>query len=359
VARRPPVPPAWVFITALLLLLLAYHIYEILIPFVLSFALAYLLNPIVRFFEVRGLRRDIVVIAIYSVVAGALSLAANSLLPAVGDELARLQGKAPDYFLMAQGMIGDAQQALADRLPFGKTMVELLSLKLYGPLVEQLPKIPSYVLGLVPLFSLIFLVPFITFFILLDSLKLLRRIVQLCPSRYVEQTLHLCSEIDTSLGNYIRGILIVALAIGAASYIGLKVLRVDYALAIAALSGIASFIPYLGAILGMVVGALVAFFQYHDFMIPFQVVILFVGIRLGDEAFVQPIIAKHSVHLHPLIFLLSLMVGGKVFGFVGLLFAVPAACMIKALLTVGWDWYASETQTAPPDNVAGVRIPYI
>jgi predicted PurR-regulated permease PerM len=359
VARRPPAPPAWVFVTAAVLLLAAYRIHEVLIPFVLSFALAYLLNPIVRFFEVRGMRRDLVVIAIYSVVAAALSLAANSLLPAMGDELARLQGRAPDYFVKAQELIREAQHALAERLPYGKTVVELWSLKLYDPLMEQLPKIPSYVLGLVPLFSLIFLVPFITFFVLLDSLKLLRRIVQLCPSRYVEQTLHLCSEIDTSLGNYIRGILIVALAIGAASYIGLKVLRVDYALAIAALAGIASFIPYLGAILGMAVGALVAFFQYHTFLIPFQVVILFVGIRLGDEAFVQPVIAKHSVHLHPLVFLLSLMVGGKVFGFVGLLFAVPAACMIKALLTVAWDWYSSETQTGPPETMAGVRIPYV
>jgi len=81
-------------------------------------------------------------------------------------------------------------------------------------------------------------------------------------------------------------------------------------------------------------------------------------IRLADEAFVQPVVARHSVHLHPMIFLLSLMLGGKIFGFVGLLFAVPAACVIKALIGVAWDWYVSEAQLGPPHSVEGAHIPF-
>ncbi len=144
-----------------------------------------------------------------------------------------------------------------------------------------------------------------------------------------------------------------------ASYVGLHFLAVDYALGIATLAGIASFIPYVGAILGMVVGALVAFFQYKNFAIPLQVVILFVGIRLADETLLAPLVSKHAINLHPLVFLLAMMVGGKIFGFVGLLFAVPAACVAKALIIVAWGWYVTEAQIEPRESVAGSEIPYL
>ena len=85
-----------------------------------------------------------------------------------------------------------------------------------------------------------------------------------------------------------------------------------------------------------------AFYQFGSFAAGMQVVALFVGIRVADEIFLQPVIAKHSVHLHPMVFLLALILGGEVFGFVGLLFAIPAACVIKALVQVSWAWYSSE-----------------
>ncbi|MFH1726772.1 MAG: AI-2E family transporter [Elusimicrobiota bacterium] len=358
-ARRPPAPPLWTLAAAAVVLSAAYYLHDILVPFVLSLALAYLLNPVVLFFEVRGLRRTHLVLGLYLLVAAVLTAGANTLLPAISHEMALLQGKTPLYFTKMRDMLGAIQFALAQHMPFGQTVVEAWSLKLYEPIVGQIPKLPSYVLGLFPLFSLIFLVPFITFFLLLDSPRLLQKTIQICPSRYVEQTLHLLSEIDTSLGNYIRGILMIALWIGVVSYAGLKFLRVDYALAVATLAGLSSFIPYLGAIMGAAVGALVAFFQYRNFLMPFQVVMLFTGIRLADEAFLQPVVAKHSVHLHPLFFLLALMVGGKLFGFVGLIFAVPGACVIKALTLVAWDWYLSEAQVTPPQHIDGSEIPYI
>jgi len=334
-------------------------IHEVLVPFLLGCALAYLLNPIVHYFEVRGLRRSHVVATIYILVAVTLTIAANSILPAMSRELALLQGKAPAYFKGVEEMASSLQHQLAESLPFGQSVIDNVSLKLYEPLMKQLQKLPTYVLGLFPLFSLLFLVPFITFFLLLDSKNGLQHLIQVCPSRYVEQALHILSEIDTSLGNYIRGILIIATTIGIASYIGLKILVIDYALAVSTLAGLSSFIPYLGAVMGAAVGALVAFFQYQGVKMPLYVVLLFTGIRLADEAVVQPLVAKHSIHLHPLIFLLALMIGGKLFGFVGLLFAVPAACIVKALVGVAWDWYVTEAQIVLPEAVDGVEVPFV
>jgi predicted PurR-regulated permease PerM len=359
--RRPPAPPLWVLVLVAALLLIAYRLHEVLVPFALSLALGFLLNPLVNYLEVRGLRRSFIIVLLYCGVFAALMIAANLFFPAVSAELDLLQAKVPGYYEKAHAMLQTFQEGLLRRLPLlhSESFPNGGGLKLYQPVLEQLPKVPAYVLSLVPLFSLLFLVPFITFFVLLDAPGLLHRSIQLCPSRYVEQALHVFSEVETSLGNYIRGLLILMLAISVVSYFGLLLLGVNYALAIATLSGVASVIPYGGAVLGIVVGALVAFFQYNNIWVPLQVAALFIGIRLADEALLQPFIAKHSMHLHPMVFLLALLVGGKLFGFVGLLFAVPAACVVKALVIVAWDWYASETQTVPRASVAGARLPYV
>ncbi|MBI2362552.1 MAG: AI-2E family transporter [Elusimicrobia bacterium] len=358
-ARATPRPPWWTPFALAAAAWGLYQVHDALVPFALSFALAYLLNPVVHYFEVRGFRREQVVLALYLIVAAVITLTANSILPAATRELALLEGKVPGYISRGKELMTSIQFAVAQRLPFGNHIVESWNLKLYEPVMEQLPKIPAYVLGLVPLFSLLFLVPFITFFLLLDAPGFLQKAIQVLPSRYVEQGLHVLSEVDTALGNYIRGILIIALSIGAASYLGLKLLAINYPVAIAILAGLSSLIPYLGAIMGMVVGGLVAFFQYQNFAMPVKVVFLFIGIRGADEALLQPVVAKHSVHLHPLLFLLSLMVGGKLFGFVGLLFAVPAACVLKALIVVAWDWYVSEAQMTPPPPYPGSELPYL
>lgn len=337
---------------------LAYHVHAALVPFVLSFSVAYLVNPLVNLFEARGLRRDHTVLALYMVIALGISLAANFLLPTVTDELSNLQTSVPLYLKRTQEYALELQKHVAHQLPIGQDMVEHWSLRMYEPLMNHLEKIPSYLLNLLPMLSLLFLVPFITFFMLMDSSSGIQHAIQTCPSRYVEQALHLLCEIDTSLGNYIRGVLVLALAITVASFIGLTLLGVDYALAIATLSGLVSFVPYAGAVVGMAVGGLVAGFQYKSVVAAGKVVALFMGIRLADEAFLQPVVSRHSVHLHPLVYLLSLMIGGETFGFVGLLFAVPAACIVKVLIGLVWDWYLGGDESiivTPPE----ARIPYV
>ncbi len=340
------------------LLWAVFRVGHALVPFLLSFALAYVVNPLINYFETRGLRRDLIVMGFYSAIAVVITVTANSLLPVVTAELSKLQEQAPLYFKNTQALFADLQRYVAHKLPYGRQAVEHMSMKMYAPVVDGLQRVPSYVLGIFPLLSLLFLVPFITFFLLLDGTKSIEAAIQAAPSRYVEQSLHLLSEVDNSLGNYLRGIIIVALAITAASFVGLTAMGVNYALAISVLSGVSSFVPYLGAIMGALVGGAVAFFQFHSLAAGFKVVVLFFGIRLADEAFLQPIIAKHSVHLHPLVFLLSLLIGGELFGFLGLVFAVPAACVLKALIKVAWAWYSSEEGLHPPVAFDSAVVPY-
>jgi predicted PurR-regulated permease PerM len=336
----------------------AYHLRQALIPFLLSFAVAYVVNPLIDAVETRGPRRFHIVLSFYLLGAGLLYLLAQNLVPLIISETASVQADAPVFFAKAQRFAADLQSRAAKSLPQTGLPVGDLASQAYASAVAQLQHIPSYLLGLFPLLSLFFLVPFITFFLLLDGPDLISASIQAAPSRYVEQSLHLLNEVDAALGHYLRGIVIIALAITAASWVGLLALGVDGAFVIAVLSGVSSFVPYLGAVVGALVGGAVAFLQFGKVSAGLKVVLLFMGIRLADEALLQPFVAKYSVHLHPLVFLFSLMIGGHLFGFLGLLFAVPAACIIKALLKVAWEWYVSEARLRGHESRACLAVPY-
>src|SRR5439155_22901166 len=130
-------------------------------------------------------------------------------------------------------------------------------------------------------------VPFITFFLLIDAKHSINGMIQACPSRYVEQILYLISEIDSSLGNYLRGILIEAVAVTVAAFIGLLALDINHSFAIAILTGLSSFVPYLDAAIGATVGRVAALIQFGTMASVLKVLILFAGIRFTDDWLVQ------------------------------------------------------------------------
>lgn len=340
-------------------LYLSYHFRQALIPFVLSFALAYLVNPLINIFEARGFKREYVVTLLYTVIALAISISANFLFPTITTELAVLQKQAPNYYAKTQEYWALLEATISRRIPVGAGLIKHWSFQMYDPLMSHVQRLPSYLLNVFPLLSLLFLVPFISFYFLMDSSKLTRKAIQSCPSRYVEQALHLLSEVDTSLGHYVRGVMIEALAVAVASFVGLWMLDVNYALVIATIAGLASFVPYAGPLLGATAGGIIALVQFKNFWIVAKVLALFGAIRMADDMFLQPIISKYSIHLHPLFYLLALMIGAEAFGFVGLLLGVPAACILKALGRVAWDWHLSERRFSGFDSPSATHIPYV
>ena len=354
--RSFPFLPA--LVAAAVVLYAVGRVYTVLIPFVLGFAVAYIVDPVIVLFEARGIRRSAAVATLFLAGVGLVALLASTLVQMASRELSLLHAQAPEYLAQGKHFYAVLQKRVASRLPLPPGLARNWDATVFGPLMEQAANVPGYLLGLFPLLSLLFLVPFVSFFLLLDGHRLIGGLIQACPSRHVEQALHLISQIDASLGNYLRGLVTVALAITVASFIGLWTMGLNQALAISVLSGVSSFVPYLGAIVGAVVGGAAAVLQFKTASAGLEVVALFAAIRLADETLLQPIIAKHSVHLHPLVFLLSLLLGGELFGFMGLVFAIPAACVIKALLSVVWTWYSSEAGLKPPETLGKAAIPY-
>ncbi len=335
-----------------------YRVHEALTPFILAAAFAYVVNPAITYFEARGRRRSHLILTGYlcAIVLGGVAYAGAKSL--IVSEAEHLGANAPTYFSEFQKFTVAQEAKLTRSLPLPPKVAEKILDTGVGSVMERLQSLPSNVLQLLPLLAHVLLVPFIGFFFLLDGPDGFENMIQAMPSRYVEQAIHLTGEIDTALGNYLRGIIVVAIAIGLASFLGLYLLGVDNAFAIAVLSGISSFVPYMGVVFGILVGGGMAFYQFGTFAAFGKVLLLFLGIRLADEVLLQPVIARHSVHLHPMVFLLALILGGEMFGFLGLVFAIPAACILKALITVGWSWYASESGLTAPYGASCEAVPY-
>lgn len=356
--RSRPFPLMSVLAATALAAYAFYRVHQALTPFVLAAAFAYVVNPLVSYFEARGFRRSYLIVAGYLAAGVALWAAYAGVKPLIVEQAESLQAAAPGYFTQVKAFVARQQVALTKQLPLPPAVSERALESGASTLLEHVQALPGHLFLLLPILAHGLLVPFIGFFFLLDGPDGVEGLIQATPSRFVEQAIHLLSEIDTALGNYLRGIIIVAVAIALASYAGLLLLGVDNALAISLLSGFSSFVPYLGAVMGIVAGGAMAFYQFGTLGAVAKVALLFVGIRLADEIFLQPVIAKHSVHLHPMVFLLALVLGGEMFGFLGLVFAIPFACIVKALIKVTWQWYVSEARLAPLDSAGGAYIPY-
>ena len=334
-----------------------YQVHAALTPFLLAAAFAYVLNPVVTYFEGRGLRRSQLVVCGYLIAVALGLIAYAGLKTLILSETEHLQTRGPAYLQQLQKAAYSQQAMLTKKLPLPPKIAEHAIESALASAVSTLQELPAHVLALLPLLAHALLVPFIGFFFLLDGPAGVRSMIQSCPSRLVEQAIHLLSEIDTALGNYLRGLIIVATVIFIVSFLGLIALDVDNAMIIAAVSAVSSVVPYFGLVMGILVGGSMAFYQFGSPIAALKVALLFLGIRGLEETLIQPIIARHSLHMHAMTNLLALILGGELFGFIGLVFAVPAAGVLKALFSVTWSWYSSE-RGLDVGMADGAGVPY-
>ena len=252
-----------------------YRLHGALTPFILAAAFAYVVNPLVNYFESRGFRRLHLVCVGYLVTAVVLFVAYMGLKTFFVDEATQLNANAPIYFKNIQKFTAVFGSRVTRALPLPPAVSSKALEAVLSNVFEWMQDLPSQALGVVPWLMHGLLVPFIGFFFLIDATDTMGGIIQATPSRLVEQTLHLIGEIDNSLGGYLRGILITAAAIGAASFFGLVILEIDNALIIALLSGICSVVPYLGAAVGIVVGGAMGWYQLGSAWGFFKVALFF------------------------------------------------------------------------------------
>jgi len=323
-----------------------------LFPFVLSAALAYILNPLISYFEVRGFKRSYAVAALYITAGAVVFLGVWLLFHFLSAELQDLQQSWPTYAERLQAYVTNLNTKMV------KTYPVLSKLGLDAKLQHLLELVPKLLLSLLPALTLLFIVPFITFFMLAGGSGMIDYLLDHLPARHSELILHIASRIDGSLGNYLRGILTEAFVIFLIAFTGLLLLGLNYAAVIAVIIGISSLVPYLGAMVGAVLSSIVAYLQFGSIVPILKILAFFTGIRFFDDWFLQPYIMKKAVDLNPAVILLALMAGGEIGGIWGIVFSIPVTCILKEILQIAIELQETEFRWKPKPEPTRISIPY-
>jgi putative permease len=305
---------------------------------IISLLLAYILDPVATFLEARGLSRGLATLVILLVLGALFATGATLLLPVIAEQLKALQSGATNA--AAASAVQKIEVILKDKLSF----LGLESLDLGAKLGEFKRTIGDKVFEFLLTDSLELVisavaVPFMMFFFIKDGRDLKKRVVSMVPNRYFEFSLDLLYKMDVQLGNYLRGQFVDAVTFGLLSIIALWILGVNYFVFLGVFAGLANLIPYVGPIAGMVPATIVAVLGSGDLGSGVSVVIAFVILKMIDDFVVQPLVVASSVEMHPVIVLIAIMVGGGLYGILGMLLAVPVAGFFKVVLKEGVATY--------------------
>jgi predicted PurR-regulated permease PerM len=325
----------WIGVIAVLILLLLL-LKSILLPFVAGLAIAYVLDPFADRLEARGYSRLTATAVISVVFTFAALVAMVLLLPLLYQQTVAFVDVLPNIVNGARGALNelsrgklvhllgnsaDVQKAVRDVAAGGLSWV-----------LSLLPSIGSQGLALVGLISLLVVTPVVSFYMLLDWDRMTARIDALLPRDHAETIRGLMREIDEVLAGFIRGQGLVCLFLGTFYAVGLSAAGLTFGLVVGIMTGLLSFVPYLGTISGFVVSVSLACFQFWpDYTHIGVIVAIFVVGQFIEGNFLAPKLVGDKVRLHPVWVMFALFAFGALFGFVGALLALPVAAALGVL----------------------------
>ena len=345
----------WMLVAAALTAALVYALSPILLPFAVGALLAYLGNPLVNRLTRLGLGRVAAVSLAFSGLCVALIAALVVLLPLLWEQLMYLESRIPSLLRwMNRHGIPWLEGRL--RLDIARLDMDLISswLTAFWRGADQdtahlLANLAKSGLHLAATLGLVALIPVVTFYLLLDWDDILQRLRDLMPRRQEPRLVALAQECDGVLAAFLRGQLLVMVSLGLIYGLGLQLIGLKLALVIGLVAGLASIIPYFGFTLGIVTATVVALFQFGLFLKPVLLVWLVFGVgQVIESWFLQPWLVGDRIGLPPVGVIFAIMAGGQLFGFVGMLLALPAAAIIVVLLRhahrryLGSAWYHGE-----------------
>lgn len=331
---------------ALLVLMLFLWLFnDILLPFLAGMALAYFLDPVADMLERWGLSRlwATVVITISFLILFILAL--MLLIPVLGDQFAKFVEALPDLVGRLQSLLSVSQiEWLQEKTGLGsgalqENLNELMT-QGAGFLSTLLKQLWASGKSLINIISLLIVTPVVAFYMLLDWDNMVARVDSWLPRQHKATIRQIFRDIDAAVAGFVRGQGTVCLLLGSFYGIGLTLAGLNFGLLIGIIAGLISFIPYVGSATGFVVSIGVALVQFWPDYLPIAIIaaIFAVG-QFLEGNFLQPKLVGSSVGLHPVWLMFALFAFGSIFGFVGMLVAVPAAAAIGVLVRFAIDRY--------------------
>ncbi|MCB1483173.1 MAG: AI-2E family transporter [Rhodobiaceae bacterium] len=323
----------WVIALAAVLALL-WLFADILLPFVAGMALAYLLDPVADRLERMGLPRLAATLLILAVFTVIFIVAVVALVPVLASQLDALILRFPEYAdrlktlfdRWSQGWLGrilhDGTSGIESNI--GTILQNLAAW--FGTFMKSLLNGGLAVVNMVALFVV---TPVVAFYMLVDWDNMIARLDDLLPRDHKQTVREIMSQIDEALAGFIRGQTMVCLILGGFYAIGLTTIGLNFGLLIGLGAGLISFVPYVGSISGFLVAISVALVQFWpDWTYVAATAVVFIVGQTIEGNILQPKLVGGHVGLHPVWLMFALFAFGYLFGFVGMLLAVPVAAAI-------------------------------
>ena len=317
---------------------LFYLLTPVLMPFFVSALFAYLGDPLVDRLERLKLSRTLSVSIVFVIMTLLLIAVILLLLPLVERQISYLIGKLPDYIQWIRTTVLPWLQKTLhiDAAAFDPAVIQKALTQYWqqagGIATQVVASVTGSGLALLGFIANLVLIPVVTFYLLRDWDRLVAGIRELLPRQSVDRISGIARESDEVLGAFLRGQILVMLSLGLVYSIGLWMAGLDLAWLIGMVSGLVSFVPYLGFIIGVLAAGIAMIVQTHELAQLIPVLIVF-GVGQLLESFVfTPFFVGNRIGLHPVTVIFAIMAGGQLFGFAGILLALPVAAVLAVIV---------------------------
>lgn len=317
----------------------------ILTPFLLAGLLAYLGDPLVDMMHEVRVPRTLAVVIVFVLTFVIIIGLSLLVVPMIEEQFLVLVGKLPAmvYWVQSSALnvlsryvdidsvsLADVQQSVTAALPK------------VGEIAQNVFRAISYSgLAVVGVVFNFFLIIVVAFYLMRDWNKITIGITNMLPVRYRNTVVTLACNCDEVLGAFFRGQLLVMFALAAIYSIGLSIMGLDVAFIIGVIAGLISIVPYLGSITGFALAVIAALFQFHTGISVVWVTLIFGIGQVAEAMFLTPLLVGDRIGLHPVAVIFAVMAGGSLFGFFGVLLALPVAAVIMVIARHFWSGYRS------------------
>ena len=329
-------------IAAVVFFLVIWLLGDVLLPFIVGGAIDYFLDPIADRLERLGLSRAAATSAISLVALMLVILLVLAVIPTLVGQLTALVNSAPEFARKLQNFLLERFPDLTDSTSTIRQTLAQIGAAIQERWAVLAESVLSSALGVISVLLFIVVVPVVAFYLLLDWDDMVARIDSMLPLDHAPTIRRLAREIDAVLAGFVRGQVSVCLVLGTYYAVALMLAGLQFGLIVGAIAGAITFIPYIGALVGGVLAIGLALFQFWGdwFHIGIIAAIFAIGQFVEGNVLTPRLVGK-SVGLHPVWLLFALSAFGSVFGFVGMLIAVPVAASIGVLMRFGMEQYRS------------------
>jgi predicted PurR-regulated permease PerM len=315
---------------------------DILMPFVAGMALAYLLDPVARRAERLGIGRPISALVIVIVFIVVLVVVGMLIVPVMADQIGALLDNLPGYLSRLQSLISDPSRPWLAKI-FGERTPEDAGQSAGGLLAQGSGWIATFLASVwtggravFSVLSLLVITPVVAFYLLCDWNRVVATVDGWIPLPHRETVRGLARDIDDAISGFVRGQALVCLSLALYYAVALTLTGLNFGTVIGLMAGLLSFIPYFGALTGFLVATLVAIAQFWPAWTSILLVIsVFLVGQVLEGYVLTPKLVGAKIGLHPVWLIFALIAFGYLFGFMGLLIAIPVAAAIGVLLRFG------------------------